>query len=95
MAQMNLSTEQRRSLSRGEQTCGCPGDGGDSGMDWEFGVSGCKLLHLEWISNETLLMPERWYRNPGSCSRSLKNELHEHTGSKQAKFLLMSSECYE
>ena len=24
-------------------------------MDWEFGVSGCKLLHLEWISNEVLL----------------------------------------
>ena len=26
-----------------------------SGMDWEFGVSRCKLLHLEWISNEILL----------------------------------------
>ena len=25
------------------------------GMDWEFGVSRYKLLHLEWISNETLL----------------------------------------
>ena len=25
------------------------------GMDWEFGVSRCKLLHLEWISNEILL----------------------------------------
>ena len=24
-------------------------------MDWEFGVSRCKLLHLEWISNEVLL----------------------------------------
>ena len=24
-------------------------------MDWEFGVSGCKLLDLEWISNEVLL----------------------------------------
>ena len=24
-------------------------------MDWEFGVSRCKLLHLEWISNEILL----------------------------------------
>ena len=23
--------------------------------DWEFGVSRCKLLHLEWISNGTLL----------------------------------------
>ena len=24
-------------------------------MDWEFGVSRCKLLHLEWICNEILL----------------------------------------
>ena len=22
------------------------------GMDWEFGVSRCKLLHLAWISNK-------------------------------------------
>ena len=28
---------------------------GGSGMDWEFEVSRCKLLHLEWISNEVLL----------------------------------------
>ena len=26
-----------------------------SRMDWEVGVSRCKLLHLEWISNEILL----------------------------------------
>ena len=31
------------------------GEGGGSGMDGEFGVSRCKLLHLEWISNEVLL----------------------------------------
>ena len=31
------------------------GDGGRSGMDWEFGVNGYKLLHLEWIGNEVLL----------------------------------------
>ena len=24
-------------------------------MDGEFGVGGCKLLHLEWISSEVLL----------------------------------------
>ena len=29
-------------------------EGGRSGMDWKFGVSGYKLLHLEWISNEDL-----------------------------------------
>ena len=30
------------------------GEGGGSGMDWEFG-GGCKPLHLEWISNEVLV----------------------------------------
>ena len=35
------------SLFCGEQTCGCQGGGGWSGMDWEFGVDRCKLLPLE------------------------------------------------
>jgi len=24
-------------------------------MDGDFGIGGCKVLHLEWISNEVLL----------------------------------------
>ena len=39
----------------GEQTCGCQGGGGGSGMDWELGVNRCKLFHLQQISNEILL----------------------------------------
>ena len=35
-----------------EQTCGCQGGGG--GMYWEFGVSRCKLLHIEWLDNKVL-----------------------------------------
>ena len=31
------------------------GQEGASGLDWEFGVGRCKLLHLELISNEVLL----------------------------------------
>ena len=31
------------------------GKGGGSGMDGEFGVSRCKLPHLEWINNKVLL----------------------------------------
>ena len=31
------------------------GQGEGSEMDREFGVSRCKLLHLEWINNEVLL----------------------------------------
>ena len=30
--------------------CGHQGGGGESGIDWEFGVSGCKLLQSEWIN---------------------------------------------
>ena len=53
MAQMNLSTKQKQTHIHGEQTCGC--QGGGSGMDREFGLGRCKLLHLKWISNEVLL----------------------------------------
>ena len=53
MAQINLPTEKKQTHEHGEQTCGC--QGGGSGMYWEFGVSRCKLLHLEWISSEVLL----------------------------------------
>ena len=52
MAQMNQSIEQKQTYKHREQTCGCQGGRGGSGMDWEFGISICKLLHLEWIRNE-------------------------------------------
>ena len=36
--------------------CGCQGEeGGDVGMDWEFGFSRGKLLYIEWINNKVLL----------------------------------------
>ena len=28
---------------------------GVRGMDWEFGVSRCKLLYIEWINSKVLL----------------------------------------
>ena len=55
MAQMNLSTEKKQTHGLREQTYGCQGGGEGSGMDWEFGVTRCKLLHLVWINNEILL----------------------------------------
>ena len=30
-------------------------EGGGGGMDREFGVSGCKLLYIEWMDNKVLL----------------------------------------
>ena len=29
------------------------GEAGGSGMDWEFRVSRCKLLYLEWINQSS------------------------------------------
>ena len=31
------------------------GKGSRGGMDWEFGISRCKLLYIEWINNKVLL----------------------------------------
>ena len=28
---------------------------GSTGEDWEFGISICKLLYIEWINNKVLL----------------------------------------
>ena len=54
---MNLSTEKkimdlenRLVVAKGEGE-----GGGGNGMDWELGVNRCRLLPLEWISNEILL----------------------------------------
>ena len=47
MAQMNLSTKQKQTQRHGEQTCGCQKGRGEHAMDWKFGVSRFKLLHLE------------------------------------------------
>ena len=51
---MNLPTEKKQTHAHGGQTIAKAGRGG-SGMDWEFGVSRSKVLHLEWIKNEILL----------------------------------------
>ena len=49
---MNLSIENKQTHGHREQTCGCQGGGQGSGVDGDWGVSRCKLLHLEWKSNE-------------------------------------------
>ena len=29
--------------------------GGTGGMDWKFGIGGCKLLYIAWINSKVLL----------------------------------------
>ena len=35
----------------GEHICACQGAGGGGKKDWEFGISRCRLLYIEWINN--------------------------------------------
>ena len=49
---MNLST--KHTHKQREQTCGYQGGRGHGRDGWEFGISRCKLVCIEWI-NKVLL----------------------------------------
>ena len=64
---------------------------GGSGVNWEFGLSRCKLLNLEWISSEVLLYStgnyiqslviehdRRYYEKECVCM-CIKEYIHTHT----------------
>ena len=56
MAQMNLSTKQKETLTDIEnRLVGAKGKGGGGGKDWEFGISRYKLVCIGWINNKVLL----------------------------------------
>ena len=41
------------------------GEGVGGGMEWEAGVSRCKLVYIEWINNKVLLYStENYIQNP-------------------------------
>ena len=61
---MNLSTKHKQTHGHGEQAWGFRREMGGSGMDREFGVYRCKLLHLEWRDNKVLLY------STGNCVQS-------------------------
>ena len=55
MAPMNLPTKQRQPHRHRDQTCGCQGRGGGSGMDGSLGLVDANYFHLEWVTHEVLL----------------------------------------
>ena len=55
MTQMNLSTKQKQTQRHREQTWLPRGKRDAGGMAWEFGISRCKLVYIEWINNKVLL----------------------------------------
>ena len=40
------------------------GLGGGGGMDWEFGISRCKLLYIEWINKVPLYSTGNYIQYP-------------------------------
>ena len=59
---MNLSKKQKHTHRPREKTCGCQrGLWGGEGLDWDFEISKCKLLYIEWMNNKALLY------NTGNC----------------------------
>ena len=53
MIQMNLPIKQKQTHRTGLWLPRRREGGGE--MDWEFGISRCKLLYIEWINNKVLL----------------------------------------
>ena len=52
---MDLSVNQKHIRRRRELTCSCQDWGAGRGMDWEFGISVCQLLYIEWIKTKAFL----------------------------------------
>ena len=49
MAQMNPPPTQKQMTDMESRFCSGWEGGGGSGMDGEFGIVRCKLLHFEWM----------------------------------------------
>ena len=54
-------------------------------MDWEFGVSRCKLFHLEWINNKVLLSTGNYIQSPG-----MDNDRKEYKKERISVYLHLS-----
>ena len=54
------------------------GEGGGGGMDWEFGISRCKLLYIGLINNKVLLYSTRNYIQHPEINHSGKEYKKEY-----------------
>ena len=67
MAQMKVLQNRNRLGDMEKRLLIDEGEKRRRGIDWEFGDRQCKLLHLEWTSNEVLLYSTGNYIQ--SCDR--------------------------
>ena len=51
MKQKQTHRQREQTWDRQREWCG-------GGMDWEFGISRCKLLYIEWINNKILYIAQ-------------------------------------
>ena len=52
------------------------GAGVEGGMEWEFGVSRCKLLYTEWINNKVLLYSTGNYIQHPKINHNIKKRMY-------------------
>ena len=64
MTQMNLSRKQTESQTQRPQTCGYEGSRDAEGMEWEFGVIRCTLLHTGWKDKAVLYSTGNYIQYP-------------------------------
>ena len=79
MTQMNLSVKQKQTHGHKEQTGRSQGQGLGGGMEWEVGVSRCKLLYVEWINSKVpLYTPDDHIQHPviNHNGKEYKKNLH-------------------
>ena len=79
MTQINLSTKQKQTRRHREQCCDCQGGEGEEGgwSEWEFGISRCKLLQMERISNKVLMYGTAGYMQSPGINHSGKEHKKE------------------
>ena len=76
MTLMNLSTKQSRLTDIENRLVVAKGEGGGGRMEWEFGISRCKLLYTEWIDNKV-----PWY----STGNYIQYPVINHNGKEYEK----------
>ena len=58
---------------------------GGGGEDWEFGISGCKVVYIGWINNKVLLY------STGNCIQYL---VINHKGKEYKKYIYIYLSIY-
>ena len=58
---------------------------GGGGMDWEFGISRCQLLYIDWINNKILLC------STGNC---IQYAVINHNGKEYIYICITESFCH-